>query len=159
VTVKRIVVAAGAAIVRGLSEPSGAAKKYAGRNAVAAPLFDGIVPVVALVLVDGDVTVSLVAGLLAVVALVVAELDVVTLVDDEPHPASGRAAARVARAAPVAARLIDGPSDADNSLEAFRCDQLADGDRQGFSSMTRTAAGCGSTGSGATTAPAARWSR
>jgi hypothetical protein len=119
VTFRRIVVAAGAPIVRGLSEPSAAAKKSAGKNAVAAPLFDGIVPVVAWVPVVGDVTLSLVAGLGVVVALVVAVPDVVVLVDDEPHPASGRIAARVASTAAVAERLIDEPPAADKSSRGF----------------------------------------
>jgi hypothetical protein len=110
-------VAAGAPIVFGLSEPSAAAKKSAGRNAVAAPLFEAIVPVVACVLVEGDVTVSLVAGELVVVADPVVAVGLADgLVDVEPHPASGRATAMAASAAPVAERLIGGPPAADQPL-------------------------------------------
>jgi hypothetical protein len=127
VTVSRIVVAAGAATDRGLSEPSAATKKSAGRNAVAAPLLDGIVPVVC-VLVAGAVAVVVPVVAVAVVPVAVVPVPVppvpvavpvVGLVDDPPHPATVTTSAIVATSAPAAERLprlISATPEADKPL-------------------------------------------
>lgn len=105
----RIVVAAGAATIGGLSEPSALATNVAGRNAVAAPLFEGIEPVA--LLVCGGLVVGADGALVPLADAVLPPAD--DAFDPAPQPASGRTTAVVARTTAVAGRLIHQPSAAD----------------------------------------------
>jgi hypothetical protein len=96
-TVSRIVVAAGAAMSGGLSEPSALATKLAGRIAVAAPFVDGIELVVACGAVAGGFVTGVVAVELAAVELPAVERPLEELPDPPPHALSGRTAATAPR--------------------------------------------------------------
>jgi hypothetical protein len=106
VTESRIVVAAGAATVGGLSESSELATNVAGRNAVAAPLFDGIEPVV--LVVCGALVVAADGAPVPLADAVLPPAD--GLFDPAPQPASGRTTAAVARSTVVAGRVIHQPA-------------------------------------------------
>ena len=108
-TISSIVVSTGPATSGGLTEPSAAITKLAGRIAVALPLEDGIDFVV---VVDEAVPAVWVGAVRVADAAVGADavVGVELLFDPAPHPASGRSVATATRTT----ALIDKTSAADN---------------------------------------------